>query len=456
LRRAERARGAQAQHDQYARVQPVAMAVPAASGEPADGRTQARRSWWAASAGTVALAVLVTDGIIATTRPADWLRGGGPAVAAGAGALLLASVDRPPPPARHNPLQWLLGRGVPVELGGLGYPLLLLHLPVFWVLATAFPQVRPHALLVVGGGLAALLGLLLQDAVVGRLRPRRWSLRWTAPVLVVAYTAVAVGGAWLPDLVEQRSRTGRQPVVLVLGGSFAGDLATAVGRRGSGRYPVVDRSLPGCGLFPAPPPVTPRAHVSADAQLPVSARAAAGPARNCAHWDRYWRSQIAASRPDVLLVDLSGDAAARLVGTTVVSPCDVGYRQVYRERLAAAARLWEQEAPGRPVLLANSRRATGDTDLVSSRCYNALVAEAAGRYPQILPLDVDAALCQGEHCWDRTASGGPFYVDAVHLTTAGMRQLAPWLETTISRAALPAPTAPASVAGGTAPVRAGR
>uniref|UniRef100_UPI0020249CB4 SGNH hydrolase domain-containing protein n=1 Tax=Frankia sp. CiP1_Cm_nod1 TaxID=2897160 RepID=UPI0020249CB4 len=216
---------------------------------------------------------------------------------------------------------------------------------------------------------------------------------------------------------------------------------------------VVDGSLPGCGLFPAPPPAPPRAHVSADAQLPASARAPAVPARDCAHWDRYWRSQIAASRPGVLLVDLSGDAAARLVGSAVVSPCDVGYRQVYRERLAAAARLWEQEAPGRPVLLANSRRVTGDTDPMSSRCYNALIAEAAGRYPQVLPLDIDAALCQEDRCWTRTASGGPFYIDAVHLSTAGMHQLAPWLETTISRAALPAPT---SVAGGTAPVRAGR
>ncbi|SBW25441.1 hypothetical protein FDG2_4553 [Candidatus Protofrankia californiensis] len=442
--------------------------TPATNGSA--GATPPRGFWWATSAGTVALAVLVTGGIVATAHPADWLRNGGPAVAAGAGALLLASVDRPAAPARRSPLQWLFGRGAPVELGGMAYPFLLLHLPVFWALASAFPRVRPHALLVVGGGLAALLGLLLQDAVVGRLRLRRWRLGRTASVLLVSYTAVAAGGLWLPALAEQRLRAGTGPVVLVLGGSFAGDLAAAVGRHGSGRYPVVDRSLPGCGLFPVAPPATPQAHVSADAQLPVSARAPAAPAENCVHWDRYWRSQIAASHPDVLMVDLSGDAAARPDRATVVSPCDVGYRQIYRERLAVAAHLWEQQAPGRPVLLANSRSSTGDTDAQSSRCYNALVAEAAGRYPQVLLLDVDAALCRGDQCWTRTASGGPFYVDAVHLTASGMHQLAPWLETTIGRA-LTAATAPAGGAGtkgtgtggtgtggadSTTPVRAGR
>ncbi len=425
--------------------------VPTASGSA--GPAPVRGSWWAMSAGMLALAVLIADGIVATTHPAGWLRDGGPAVAAGAGALLLASVDRPAAPARRSPLQWLFGRGAPVELGGMAYPLLLLHLPVFWALEAAFPRVRPHALLVVGGGLAALIGLLLQDGVVGRLRLRRWALGWTAPVLLVAYTAVVAGGLCLPALAEQRLRAGTGPVVLVLGGSFAGDLAAAVGRHGSGRYPVVDRSLPGCGLFPVAPPATPQARVTADAQLPAPAPVAV--AENCVRWDRYWRSQIAASHPDVLMVDLSGDAAARPDRTTVVSPCDVGYRRIYRERLAAAARLWDQEAPGRPVLLANSRSSTGDTDAQSSRCYNALVAEAAGRYPQVLLLDVDAALCQGDRCWTRTASGRPFYVDAVHLTAAGMHQLAPWLETMIGRA-LPAPAAPALGGGDTTPVRAGR
>ncbi len=414
----------------------VAAARPPAESVAAGDAQRAAGVWWVTIAGLAGLTVLVISGMIATAHPAAWLRGAGPATSAGGAALLLASVDRQITAFRHGPIEWLLSRGGPVELGRMAYPLLLLHLPAFWLLRQAFTDARPEALLVVGGGFVWFVGLLLQDGLVGRLRTRRWRMRWAAPALLLAYAAVAAGGSWLSAAVDRRPDPGKEPVLLALGGSFASDLALALGRHGDGRYSVVDGSLPGCGLYPVAPPSVPLARVTAAAQLPppVPARSAA-----CVNWPAQWRTRITQSRPDVLMVDLSTDADARLYRGSVISPCDAEYRQLYRKQLDQAAQVWAQAAPGRPVLLADTRDVTGEADPRSSRCFNALITEEAARYPQVLLLDVDAALCQAEHCWTRTSTGKPLYFDAVHLTPAGMHSLAPWLAAAVGKALGPGP-----------------
>ncbi len=419
----------------------------------------ARGVWWATVGGMIGIAVLVASALIATAHPADWLRGAGPSAAAGGGALLVATVDRQVVSFRHGPIEWLLARGGPVELGRMAYPLLLLHLPVFWLLRQAFATARPDALLLVGGGFVWFVGLLLQDGLVGRLRTRRWRVRWALPVLLLAYATVATSSTWLPAAAEGRLRNGRAPVLLALGGSFAGDLAVTLGSHGAGRYSVVDGTLPGCGLYPVAPPAVPLARITADAQVPPSAptRSAA-----CTNWAEQWRTRITQSRPEALVVDLSADAAARLYHGSVISPCDADYRQLYRKELDHAAQLWTALAPGRPVLLADARSVTGEADPASSRCFNALIIEAVARYPQVLLLDVDAALCQAGQCWTRTSAGRPLYFDAVHLAPAGMDSLAPWLVAAVGRALAPGPPtadngagaspAAGSPAGGTATV----
>jgi hypothetical protein len=70
-----------------------------------------------------------------------------------------------------------------------------------------------------------------------------------------------------------------------------------------------------------------------------------------------------------------------------------------------------------------------------------LIVEAVARYPQVLLLDVEAALCKAGKCWTRTAGGEPMYGDAVHLSSAGMGNLAPWLEAAVGRALTPGPHA---------------
>ncbi|WP_322759188.1 SGNH hydrolase domain-containing protein [Frankia sp. Cr2] len=405
----------------------------------------ARGVWWATIGGVIGVAVLVADALIATAHPADWLRGAGPSAAAGGAALLLATVDRQVVSFRHGPIEWLLARGGPVELGRMAYPLLLLHLPVFWLLRQAFPTARPDALLLVGGGFAWFVGLLLQDGLVGRLRVRRWRVRWALPVLLLAGVTVATSSTWLPAAAEGQLRTDRGPVLLALGGSFAGDLAVTLGSHDAGRYSVVDATLPGCGLYPVPPPAVQPARVTADAQLPPSAptRSAA-----CMNWAEQWRTRITQSRPEALVVDLSTDAAARLYDGSVISPCDVEYRQLYRQELDRAAQLWAALAPGRPVLLTDVRSVTGEADPASSRCFNALIIEAVARYPQVLLLDVEAALCQTGQCWTRTSAGKQLYFDAVHLTPAGMDSLAPWLGAAVGKALAPGPPTADSAAGG--------
>ena len=140
----------------------------------------------------VGIGGLVALSVLATRHPVDWLRLGGPAGAAAAGALLLLAAQLP----AHGPLAAALGRGLPLELGRAAYPLLLLHLPVFWLVQRGVPTVRPAALLLTGTALAWLVGLLLQDGLVRRWRAhwRRWA---SVPLVALAVLAVGAGGAGL-------------------------------------------------------------------------------------------------------------------------------------------------------------------------------------------------------------------------------------------------------------------
>ncbi|HZG91538.1 MAG TPA: acyltransferase family protein, partial [Pseudonocardia sp.] len=114
-------------------------------------------------------AVLVGMAVLAVRQPAEWLRSGGPTGAALGGALLLLAAQLP----ADGPVGSALGRGLPLELGRSAYPLLVLHLPVFWLIQQGVPTVRPAALAVAGTALAWLIGLLLQDGLVRRWRARR-------------------------------------------------------------------------------------------------------------------------------------------------------------------------------------------------------------------------------------------------------------------------------------------
>ena len=90
------------------------------------------------------------------------------------------------------PFAAALGRGFPVELGRVAYPLLTVHLFVYWLVQTAVPQARPFALLVVGGALTWLLALLVQDGLIRRAARRPVPTAAAVLLLVAAVGTSAV------------------------------------------------------------------------------------------------------------------------------------------------------------------------------------------------------------------------------------------------------------------------
>ncbi len=392
-----------------------------ATSTPAASRIVAnllRSTRWAPLLAALGGTVLATMAALAAWQPTPWLRHGGPGVAAfGVAAVLLAlhapGMDRP---ARA------LGHGLPRELGRMAYPLLVLHAPLFWLVQLAVPGARPFALLVVGGALSWLLGLLIQDGLV-----RRWHVRGTvAPrALIVGALAVLLAALTVAVTAPPSRPVGagplRQPVVLVLGGSTAGELAAALDRSGS-RFAVADGSRPGCGLLPASPSSWLQARTTAQAQAPATAP-------SCGDWPQVWRARIAAVQPDAVVVDLSADATPRGGASPPTAPCAPAFRGMYRTLVEQAVGIWTDGGTTRPVLLTTAR---DDGTSAPVRCLNALVGESAGSYRELTQLDVGAQLCPDGICRTHTLDGEPLFNNGIFLSQAGLVELGTWLDESIA------------------------
>ncbi|MGQ0574130.1 MAG: hypothetical protein ACT4RN_07980 [Pseudonocardia sp.] len=366
---------------------------------------------------TAGVALLVVSTWWATVDPAGRLALGGTAVAAaGTAALLLGLHARGgAAPARQ------LARGAPAELGRMAFPLLVLHAPMYLLVQLAVPDARPLALLVVGGALAWLVGLVVQDGIVGRWRARGTAVprALVTGALAVALTGsiVAVGGPD-PHVAAAAAPSGSrpEPVVLVFGAAAAGDLADGLERAGVG---VVDATRPGCGLLPGPPTAVTRARLTADAQIPAGSS-------DCGDWPTGWYAAVGTDRPDAVLIDPSVDL--RRPG---VDPCDPGFRTRYRALLRVAVTVATSGGPQRPVLLATARADAGPA--ASVHCYNALVDETAGTYREVLRLDVHEQLCPDAICRSHTLAGDPLFDGPGRLTAAARAELGRWLASEVAR-----------------------
>lgn len=374
----------------------LAGAAAAATAVGLRDRLPAGPAWPATALAAVGLAVLAGTGVAATLDPEQWLRLGGPGGAAAGAAVLLLSIQL----AGDGPLARALGRGLPAELGRAAYPLLVLHLPVYRIIETGVPAVRPAALLLVGGALTWLIGLVLYDGLLGRLAARRP----VGAVVLVVVTAAAVvaGGTALHRTPPVAPDTTAGPRVLVLGGSVAQDMAAAL--TGS-QYAVTEDTRPGCGLLPGAPALATPARLSAQAQLPGP------PVAPCGGWQRRWRDLVTAERPAAVLLDLSGDAGPGR------NPCDAAFRARYRPLLAEAATILSAGSDGGPVLVADARQGAGEGP---GRCLQALIAEAVAARGALVPLDIDALLCPDAIC-------PPLRDDTAHLTGSAIDRLRPRL-----------------------------
>jgi hypothetical protein len=398
-------------------------------------RDRRPRRWVGPVLAVLGVVVLVGVAVAAARYPVDWLRVGGPACAAlGAGLLLLAAQL----PA-DGPIAGALGRGLPLELGKAAYPLLVLHLPVFWLIQMGLPDVRPAALVLAGGAAAWLVGLLLQDGLI-----RRWRASWrpavAVPIVVLGLLGVGVAGAAtyltgtdvrpdVPAIQALPPRVPDRPVVLVLGGSTGGDIASALTAAHSS-YAVRDATRPGCGLLPSALPQPDHARMSAGAQQ------LAPPGSGCADWPQRWRAEVAARHPVAIVLDLGADAAPVRVPATAPTPCDPGFRSYYRTLVATAVGVLSGPDQRVPVLLANARAGTGEA-AGAARCFNALVADAVATYPTLVPLDFEALVCPGGVCRSVAEFGQPSF-DGVHLGATERDELGPWLAAAVAAELEPA------------------
>jgi len=361
------------------------------------------------------LALLVAASALSAMRPERWLYRGGLAVIAGAAALLAAALCY-----EQGPLFRVFSWGPLAEFGRVSYLIYLIHLPIYWLLETTKPEIAAYGLVAVGGGLTWLVAMIMHYGVAERLRLRPWSATLALPV-AAACGIVASGASYLPAAIEKRMNPGGRPVLLTLGDSFAGDVATALADHGSDRFGVVDGDIPGCGAMAAEQVRS----MSGDVR-PV--------AEGCRDWERSWQTSIRGSKPQIIVVHLGADAEQQRVGGRWLSPCDRAYRQRYTAQLERAARLWGEEAPRARVLLMNERTGTATTDQAAARCYNAIVRRFAVAHSHVTLLDLEGFLCPGRTCRQEAPDGAPLYSGRIHLSRPAMGYVAGWLEQAIRRA----------------------
>jgi peptidoglycan/LPS O-acetylase OafA/YrhL len=261
-----------------------------------------------------------------------WAAHGGRAGVAALVAVLVVAAGR-----GTGPLSRRLSAGVLAELGRTSYVIYLLHVPVLWALGTALPNLRPYAVLIIGGLGTWLLAQVTHYVVGERLAVRPWRALVAGPAMLALGTTIAVAGDALPAAAEAALRPAGRPVILALGGPLAGDVARAAVE--TGRYGAVDASIPACGVM-----------------APAAVRWPGGPAiptsPECADRTAVWRRHLSTVEYRAVVVELSWDAADQRVDGAWLSPCDQAYRRAYPGRLKGALEEIWAARPGVRVLLA--------------------------------------------------------------------------------------------------------
>ncbi|MFE4634500.1 acyltransferase family protein [Streptomyces sp. NPDC056773] len=372
--------------------------------------------------GILTFAAIVAISILVDTYHKPWLYQGGLAVVAVLVALLSAVLctDR-------GPLVKLLSGKIITEIGQLSYTIYLLHLPIYWLLQKGQPDIKPWALLIVGGGITWFLALLLHYVVTERLRLRDWQPLRALPVMGVACVAVTAGAYYLPTYTEQAMRPGGKPLVVTVGDSLSNDLATGLSGHGKG-FGVIDGGIAGCGLMGAD-----RVKDRQDLVVKNS--------DECAESVETWSDLIRDHQPQAVVVHVGWDATLQDIrgNGTWMSPCDADFRTRYTQQLTNAVGQWREAGPNVPILLMNERTGTGATTPEWARCFNAVVTQyvADAKLPQLKLVDFAAFLCSEDRpCQEKTPRGKRMYPagDDVHLTSDGMAYVTPWLEEQLHKA----------------------
>jgi peptidoglycan/LPS O-acetylase OafA/YrhL len=331
-----------------------------------------------------------------------------------------------------------------VTLGRYSYTLYLVHLPIFWLLKTVQPDIRPTQVFSVGLGVSLVIAVLLSVAVEQRFRTVSFTLPQgiatsggafaaclaavlvalqLAPVTATSATDIpgelamtadgevaSVAGQLNGSIVTSADLTLRR--VVVSGDSVAGNIATGLVRIAAGRFAVVDQHRDGCGLIDA-------------------TRRKAGYGEN-----RALTPLVTPAYCRELLIDLA-DAIRRDDVAGVVwharadideseidgkwlNPCDPEFRPLFNQQFA---RLVDLVAPS------NSRSLVMVVPLVDApeerkgTCLRNLVIEAARARPFVAIVDLQDQYCPDMRCGGNI-DGVERFTDAVHLSVASQLDFA--------------------------------
>ncbi|WP_405795706.1 acyltransferase family protein [Streptomyces sp. NBC_01506] len=365
----------------------------------------------------LALAAILYLSVKVSTYHEPWLYEGGLAVIALLVAVLAAVLctDR-------GPLARLLSFKPLMEIGQISYSMYLLHLPVYWLLLMAWPDMRPYALFILGTGLTWLLSMIMHYTTE-QYRIRDWRPARAVPLFTVGFLIIGTGAYYLPTYVADNMRPDGKPLVLTLGDSLAEDIATGLGQHGN-QYAVVDGGQRGCGVM-SPERVRDRNDKVFDNW------------DGCRAWKSYWKDQLANTKPDVAVLHVAWDAAEQQIDGKWLTACDPAYRKRYTEQLTAAVDIITSQAPDARILLMNERGYNGVITSDWGECYNTAVREFTEKSSdKVRLMDFDGLLCDTTKCQDKTPSGERLYPrgDDVHFTDAGLAYVTPWLEKEIKGA----------------------
>ncbi|MEV0218650.1 acyltransferase family protein [Streptomyces sp. NPDC050704] len=365
----------------------------------------------------VSLAAVVYYSVKVSTYHDPWLYKGGLAIVAFLIALTAAclSTDR-------GPLAKLLRLKPLMEIGQISYSMYLLHLPVYWLLLMAYPDMKPYALFLLGTGLTWLLSMIMHYSIE-QYRVRDWRPVRAIPLFTATSLAIGFGSYYLPTYIADSMRPDGKPLVLTLGDSMAEDFATALGQHGDD-YAVIDGGQGGCGVM-----------------SPEAVRDRVGKVLKnwdaCLDWKTYWSDEMDNAGPDAVLLHLGWDAAEQRVNGKWLTSCDAAYRTRYLKQLDSAVSLVRKEAPEAKILLMNERESNGAIIEKWGTCFNKVIDTYVKSAPaQVSLVDLDAYLCPNSECTQYNAKGKRLYPDGdgVHLTQVGMGYVTPWLEKSLASA----------------------
>ncbi|TDQ03857.1 MULTISPECIES: acyltransferase family protein [Microbacteriaceae] len=362
--------------------------------------------------GVVAAFLIVQLSIAAETYHASWLYYGGLAAVAVLAGVLVWSLTGP------SVLTAFLSWTVLVTLGRASYSIFLVHLPLIWLVSTLSPGTPPLGLLTSVLPLSVLCGLALHFAVAEPLRRSRWRKPGSllaATAVTLCATLIAVAGT-----PPAQTTAGGGVRVLTLGDSLGADFASALALEEAGvRTSIVDRSVGGCGIFSPEQTRTPE-----EPELAVP--------RDCLPWEQRYRDALAEAHPDVVLITLGWDAVGQKLDGKWTDLAQPAARSHYRAQLETLRTI--VAAAGVPVLLTNSRPDSPVTEPDAAAAHDALIAEFVAATPEVTLLDLKGKVCPNGRCTTSTAAGDPLYVDGVHFSDAGLRDIAPWLGSAVAYA----------------------